>query len=373
MVRPGVRGRNALACLRGEDGAAATGCRPGNPVRDAVLWPLAFVLVPELSLPAGLTARPMRADDMAAAADLLAAAEVVDDTGEHESAEGLADWWVNDLVDLTRDSLLVQTPDGEVVALAAVVAPPTFRDAFTVYLEGCVHPDRRGRGIGRALLAWQLARGAQVHAERHPEAPARLTVSVFATMGTAEALVRHAGLTPQRWFSQMARPLTGLPATPAVPGVRLVPFTFDRDDEVRRAHNAAFSGHYGSSERDAASWQVLFTGQRSFRPDLSVLAIEDGAVLGYVLAYVSEATTEATGDRETYLGQIGVLPHARGRGIAKATITEALRLAAGHDCQVAALQVDSENGSGAVGLYEGLGFVTQRTRVSWVRDVSPPA
>jgi mycothiol synthase len=327
--------------------------------------------VRELALPAGLTARPMTPGDMAAAAALLAAAEVVDDTGEHESAEDLAGWWVNDLVDLDRDSLLVHTPDGEVAAVAAVVAPPTFRDAMTVYLEGCVHPDRRGRGIGRAVLAWQLARGAQLHAERHPEAPARLSVAVSTAMATAEALVRRAGLTPQRWFAQMSRPLTDLPAAPSLPGVRLVPFTFDRDDEVRRAHNAAFTEHYGSSERDAASWQVMFTGQRGFRPDLSVLALEDDAVIGYVLAYVSEAATEATGERETYLGQIGVLPHARGRGIAKATITEALRLAARHDCSVAALQVDSENGTGAVGLYEGLGFATQRTQVSWVRELRP--
>ncbi len=325
----------------------------------------------ELALPAGLTARPMTPGDMAAAAALLAAAEVVDDTGEHMSAEDLAGWWVNDLVDLPRDSRLVQTADGEVVAVAVVDAPPTFRDAFTVYLEGCVHPGWRGRGIGRALLAWQLERGAQVHAERHPEAPARLTVSVFTSMTAAEALVRRAGLTPRRWFSHMSRALTDLPAPTAVPGVRLVPFTFDRDDEVRRAHNAAFTDHYGSSERDAASWQVLFTGQNTFRPDVSVLALEDDAVVGYTLAYVSEAGFAATGERETYLGQIGVLPHARGRGLAKATIVEAMRLAAEHDCTVAALQVDSENGSGAVGLYEGLGFATQRTQVSWVRELPP--
>src|SRR4051812_34023906 len=206
----------------------------------------------------------MTPNDMPAVATLLAAAEAVDDTGEHLSAEDLAGWWVNDLVDLPRDSRLVQDGDGSVVAVAAVVAPPTFRDAMTVYLEGCVHPDRRGRGVGRALLGWQLARGVQVHAERHPEAPARLTVAVHTSMTAAEALVRRAGLVPRRWYSHMSRPLTDLPDPPAVPGVRLVPFTFDRDDEVRRAHNAAFTEHYGSSERDTASWQVMFTGQRSF-------------------------------------------------------------------------------------------------------------
>jgi ribosomal protein S18 acetylase RimI-like enzyme len=153
--------------------------------------------------------------------------------------------------------------------------------------------------------------------------------------------------------------------------VQLVPFSWDRDDEVRRAHNAAFTEHHGSSERDSASWQVLFTGQRGFRPDLSVLALEDDAVVAYVLAYVYEANTAVLGERETYFGQIGVLPPARGRGLAKATIVQALRVAADNDCRTAALQVDSDNGSGAPALYAGLGFTTERTEVTWSRELPP--
>ena len=96
------------------------------------------------------------------------------------------------------------------------------------------------------------------------------------------------------------------------------------------------------------------TGQRGFRPDLSVLALADGAVVGYVLAYVFEADTAATGVRATDFGQIGVLPAARGRGLAKATIAAALKAAAEGGCRRATLQVDSENVTGALGLYEGL-------------------
>ncbi|MGQ4819407.1 hypothetical protein ACQ1ZK_20185, partial [Enterococcus faecium] len=84
------------------------------------------------------------------------------------------------------------------------------------------------------------------------------------------------------------------------------PFSWDRDDEVRRAHNAAFTQHHGSSERDPAAGRALFTGQRAFRPDLSVLAVEAGVVQGYVLSYVFESDTAARGYREVGLGQIGV-------------------------------------------------------------------
>jgi len=323
-------------------------------------------------LPAELTVRPMRPDDVAAIAALEAAAEPVDDTGEHESAEDLAAWFVNDLVDLDLDTRVVLAGD-QLVGWASAIAPPTFRDAYGVHLEGRVLPDWRGRGIGRALLAWQLARGTQVHAQRHPEAPARLTATVHTTMPSLEALVRRAGLQPVRWFFHMERPLTDLPPRRRPEGVQLVPFSGDRDDDVRQAHNAAFTEHYGSSERDVASWQVMFTGQPSFRPDLSVLAIEGGAVLGYALSYVSEATAAATGSRESYFGQIGVVPAARGRGLSKAVIIEALHVAAAADCQTAGLEVDSENVTGALGLYESLGFTTHRTQVSWSRLLPPLA
>jgi mycothiol synthase len=328
--------------------------------------------VPALpDLPDGLTARPLTADDVDAVAALLEAAEAVDDTGEHWDAEDLTEWWVNELVDLPRDGIAVCSPSGAVVAFATAIAPPTFRDAFGVYLEARVHPGSRERRIGRTLLGWQLARGREMHAERHPDAPARLTVVVPERMRPLESLAGRAGLAPVRWYRQMERPLTDLPEPRAVPGVELVPFSWDRDDEVRRAHNAAFTEHHGSSERDVASWRVKFTGQRSFRPDLSVLALAEGAVAAYALVYVYESDAAATGIREAHFGQIGTLPTARGRGLATAAILRALQLAAGSDCRTAGLQVDSGNVTGALRLYESLGFDTRRTQVSWSLAVPP--
>jgi mycothiol synthase len=324
-------------------------------------------------LPGGLTARPLAAADSVAVAALLAAAEQVDDTGEYPDAEDVAEWWRGWGLDPGRDGLAVCDPAGLVVAYATVTAPQTFRDAFTVYLEGRVRPDVRGRGIGRALLAWQLDRGAALHAERHPEAPGALTVEVPGGMRSLEALVRRAGLEAERWYREMQRPLTDLPETRPVAGIDIVPFTGDRDDEVRLAHNAAFRRHHGSSERDAEAWGALFTGQRGFRPDLSRLAIEDGVVVGYVLSYVYEADTAARGSRQVVLGQIGVLPPARGRGVASALIAEVLATAARSDCESAGLGVDTENVTGALRLYEGLGFRPVRSRASWTLGLPPVA
>jgi ribosomal protein S18 acetylase RimI-like enzyme len=190
-------------------------------------------------------------------------------------------------------------------------------------------------------------------------------------MATLEGLCRRAGLVAERWYRDMERLLTHLPPVTVPPGVELVRWTPDRDDEVRRVHNAAFTEHHGSSERDPSTWQALFTGQRAFRPDLSAVALAGGAVVAYALAYVYEADARATGQRQIHFGQIGVLPEARGRGLATAVIAEGLRLGAAHDCRTAGLDVDSDNVTGALRLYEKLGFQTIRTNVTWARFLLP--
>lgn len=315
--------------------------------------------------------RPLTLDDAPAAAELLAAAEPLDRTGEHEDAADLAEWWSGELVDLAADGIAVVAGDGALAGWATAIAAPGVRDAFRVSLEGRVHPGWRGRGIGGRLLDWQVGRSREHHARSAPAAPARVVAHVHPTMPSLERLLRARGFEAERYYAVMRRPLTDLPDVRPAAGLQLVPFTADRDDEVRRAHNAAFTEHHGSVERDEVVWRTWFTGQRAFRPDLSVLALSGGAVVGYVLAYVYEADTQATGVPETRLGQIGVLPEARGRGVATAAIAAALRAAADAGCSRAALDVDTENVTGAFGLYERVGFRTDRTWTSWALPLPP--
>jgi mycothiol synthase len=325
--------------------------------------------VPELlHLHGGLTARPLHPDDVESIVELLAAAEPYDETGEHENADDLRSWFVNERLDLQLDSRVV-TADGEIVGWGTVMDLGDHRDEYALRLDGRVHPDWRGRGIGGAIVRWQLERSAELHRARHPEMGARFALGVTAAHHPLERLVTRLGFVPVQYYFTMRRPLTELPEPRTVQAVDLVPYDWARDDEVRRAHNVAFVDHFGTAERDAYAWQTWFTGQKAFRPELSRLALADGAVVGYCLVYEHEADTAATGVREAYLGQIGVLPAGRGRGIAKAAMAAALRASAEDGLQRAGLTVDSQNTTGALGLYEGLGFEVVHQETVWAYRV----
>jgi mycothiol synthase len=326
--------------------------------------------VPELQdLPDGLTARPLRPDDVGAIAALLQAAEPFDDTGEHEDVDDLTEWFVNDRIVLDDDSRVVVAGDGSVVAWATVMDLGDHRDEYALRLDGRVHPDARGRGIGRHLIGWQLERSGALHRARHPEMSARFALGVTAAHHRLERLVVGLGFDPVQYYVLMRRPLTGLPPAQTQAGITLQPYDRARDEEVRQIHNTCFVDHFGTAERDSYAWRTFFTGQRAFRPDLSRIAVSDGAILGYALVYEHAADTEATGVREAYFGQIGVLPESRGRGIAKATVIASLHAAAADGLERAGLTVDSGNTTGALGLYEGLGFEVTHRETVWAHRV----
>jgi ribosomal protein S18 acetylase RimI-like enzyme len=81
----------------------------------------------------------------------------------------------------------------------------------------------------------------------------------------------------------------------------------------------------------------------------------DGSLEGYVLTYQYEPG-------ELWIGQLGVRPPARGRGLARAMLLRTLALAA-PTFKVAKLDVDSENADGAGRLYESVGFTRDRSSV----------
>ncbi|MEG9247785.1 GNAT family N-acetyltransferase [Arthrobacter sp. Soc17.1.1.1] len=238
-----------------------------------------------------------------------------------------------------------------------------------IHGAGGVDPQWRGRGTGRAVLAWQAWRAAGRLRETG-RAEGTFRNYVEERNPSHLALLSSSGSTIVRYFTEMTRPLDQpIPELPFPPGLELVSFAdgADRDivELVRLAHNDAFQDHWGSEPRDQESWQFTVT-HPEFRPDWSLALVDTatGEVAAYQLASYDPDSRELLGHSEGYTDLLGVRRSWRGRGLAPALLAEAMKRYRAAGMENAGLGVDTENPSGALGLYERMGYVpTQRAIV----------
>ncbi|MEI8407990.1 MULTISPECIES: GNAT family N-acetyltransferase [unclassified Kribbella] len=318
-----------------------------------------------MSWPEGIEARPIDKGDADAWAELLAAREKVDQEGENYDAQDLIDELEDPHLDPAVDTIGLWA-DGRMIAYGKVYAADAVIDLDRVSTEGTVHPEWRRRGIGTALMPWLIKRAGELHATKHPEAPGEVTSNRISTNVGAERLFQKFGFEERRYFFDMKRPLDQpVPEVTLEDGLRLVPFDMSIDEALRLTHNEVFTDHWGSTPRDPDSWKTWFTGGRAFRGGSSYVVLDGDTIAAYVLGYEYEADTEATGIRELYIGQVGTRKSYRGRGLARVTLAKVLTEAAQAGYQRTALGVDADNPTGALGLYERLGFTISSNWISY--------
>ena len=96
-----------------------------------------------------------------------------------------------------------------------------------------------------------------------------------------------------------------------------------------------------------------------------------GAISAYLQTSEYDAVREATGIREAYVAKVGTSPQHRRRGLAGALLRIALQRYRNEGFDRAVLDVDSENPTGALGIYERAGFRTRRRWTDYRLEESP--
>jgi mycothiol synthase len=309
-----------------------------------------------------ISLRPLDRDDIPAWARLLADTEKVDNTGEHFSVADLEEEMDNPDVEVGKD--FVGAFDGEdLVGYFSVMARGEAEGVFKVHVQGSVLPDRRGEGIGSVLATAMVDRGRAAALERRPDLPCRLTATGMSTNAEQEHLLTSHGMRGERWNFVMRTRVDDLPPAQPLPDG----YEFRRYDDamglaVLEAHNLAFGGHHPNfTPWTETMWKQWVTGSHTFRPDTSRVVVPTGSdeIVAYLTTHEFEAYFEATGRREAYVGKVGTLPEHRGRGIAAALLGHCLHAYAEAGYDEASLDVDSENPTGALGVYQRAGFAVE--------------
>lgn len=301
-----------------------------------------------------LSWRPLHAADAEQLHALMNAVEEADESPARTSLPMVEEMFTEAWRDMQRDSLGGFDGGGVLRAYALVHVRPGDVRTVRAFLQGGVHPAWRGRGIGRAVLAWLEGRGRQKLVESGKELPARLAVYVDEHARDNRRLYAAAGFSPIRWYTEMRRDLALPLPEVAVEGVRIEQWRPELDEAVRLAHNEAFGDHWGSEPRSHEDWQHGHGPH--FVPGWSFVALAGDEVVGYTLSGRYEADFPVTGFSFGYSELLGVRRAWRGRGVAVALLARAMAAFKADGMEYAMLGVDTANPSGAHGLYERLGY-----------------
>jgi ribosomal protein S18 acetylase RimI-like enzyme len=270
--------------------------------------------------------------------------------------------------DPQRDGRRLEEPDGTPVGAVMVTCSDPWRTAH-LHLTVPAHPRREEalrtlveEGLSIARSRSELASDALVEAETLPEEDV-----------LAGEVLRSAGFVVVRRTCEMARPIDEVSvdaATVHVPeGISLDPL--DAGDDallVRLAglDREAFADHDGDYGMTDEDFVHLVVGHPSSRPDLSVVASDDGGPVGLALSFADSGDPEG---RTGYIGTIAVLRRARGRGVARALLAESFRRFRVEGWSRARLHVQLGNRTGADRLYRAVGMTPGPVDLSYERPL----
>jgi mycothiol synthase len=192
----------------------------------------------------------------------------------------------------------------------------------------------------------------------------RIEVTVVPDDEPLYALVQRNGFTLDRETLRMWRPLNGDLPEPRWPDDVTVRTYGDADAHAVHAlldqEYAGWDKAYVARSHDG--WLAFMTRHDDFDPAMWFLAERDGDLVACALHWKEH-------QRRGWVKDIVVREADRGRGIAKALLYEGFRAYASRGADRVGLKVDSTNPTGALQLYEQVGFVTDRRYGIWTKPL----
>jgi mycothiol synthase len=302
----------------------------------------------------------VRVENLEAEADALPERNSVEDRTAHFAH-------ASESFDPRRDVTLAEV-DGQVVAVGIRSAVDT-TDGFREYrLHGAVDPAWRRRGIGATILRENERRLRDLAAAEHG-ASRRVFGSWSGQSQVWDTrLLEGAGYAAARYFFDMVRPnLDDVEEVPLPDGLELRPITPDLARAVWDADIEAFQDHWGGFDHSEEQLQRWLTSPSN---DLSIwlVAFDGDEIAGGVINSIDAHQNKAMNFKRGWLSSVFTRRQWRRRGVARALIAQSLQLLRARGMTSAALGVDAENPSGALGLYEGMGFGVNYRATAWRRD-----
>jgi len=222
-----------------------------------------------------------------------------------------------------------------------------------------------------AIVRWLLATGTERARELGGElgqAEVTIEVGLFRADEALREVVSEVGFEFATSYLQMRIDHEGalpLPEPPTGTTVRVGAF----DEPTRRAFHTMMSSTFVGQDSAALppydEWLESHENSTNFDWAQLTMAERDGRMLAASDCNRGFVETDNCG----YVGRIGVLPEARGLGLAKYLLRRAFATDASAGLVGTMLHVDTSNPTPALGLYESVGMRTVEIADSWERKL----
>lgn len=306
--------------------------------------------------------------DLAAIAELVNACEAVDCLDAGTSVPELRERMTQPTFDPFEHQRLWQTTTGQIIGWGSLWVPLNDSDR-----EGHwgfkVRPSYRQQGLEAEMLAWAEDRLRQMGQQRGAIMQLRASSRDCQT-DRLRFLTEH-GFMVDREFYQMSRLLS----QPMPPAQLPDGFTVRPVQGEAEAHawvemfNQAFIDHWNHHPYTVEQFLHALTSQ-DYRPDLDLVAIApDGTLAAFCSNCICQADNQRSGRQEGWVGVLGTRRGFRRLGLGRAMLLTALQKLRAAGMDIALLGVDRQNPSGALHLYQSVGFQRRYSTLSLVKPI----
>jgi GNAT superfamily N-acetyltransferase len=292
--------------------------------------------------------------------------------GDHfiTALEGFANFYEH-LVNSDRDrDLLIVDVHGEIVGYARTEWHDD-ADGNRIHQLICfLRPAWRRRGIGRAMLSALEARAAAVAVSLDGSMPSLFESNVEEADRGAVVLLEDCGYAPVRHGYTMVRPNLDPVTDARMPeGLEI--------HEVRDEHLRAIFDAGEEAARDMwdyrpatdEGYQLFLTDPIQGDRTLWRIAWDGDQVAGQVRGFINAEENERFGQKRGWVENILVRRPWRKRGLARALMASTIDALRERGMTEGALGVDAENPSGALRLYESVGFRPESHAITFRKPV----
>ena len=303
--------------------------------------------------------------DFPAMMKVIDAAAIADNQESGETLEDLKhDYQHLTNCDPYQDMIMAEIND-ELIAYARVTWWQEEEPNDRIYSHFVnVTPEWRDQGIELAIIQWCEKR-LSVIAGDHPQDSQRIFQTYSNEFKTSfNRLLEAQGYEPARFFIEMSRPLDEIPTADMPAGIEVRPVLNEDHRKIWEASDDAFRDHWGYSEPKEEDYKS-YTGSKYFQPHLWQVAWDGDEVVASVLNYIDPDYNTKHNRKRGWTEDISTRKAWRKRGIAKALIVRSMHLHKEKGMTEVGLGVDTFNPSGALKLYEDLGYKKEKTFINY--------